>query len=170
VLKINWKIALQVVGAIVLLIGLAGIVTVGVHALAGSETSGAVPACCFVLLMVGLALAKPELLQDDSEQVSTMRVGVLGIVTMFIAVTTKAAWSALDLQHVTLDGSWAWLIAAALGGKALQSFSEYRFPSRPALTTAGDRSSADAPLAKGKTNGATTVIDPTSGPTNRPKL
>lgn len=149
------------IGVVGVLAGLGGLAAVGVAAAFGAQVGGAVPGCCLVMIMVGLALARPELLQDDTAQMSTMRVAVLGLVTLFMLVTTKAAWTAGDLAHLTLDRSWAWLLAAALGGKVLQSFSESWPPSSSGTAQAPTPTPADT---------AGTAIHPTSGPPDhRPK-
>ncbi|HTB56699.1 MAG TPA: hypothetical protein VLC06_02445 [Polyangia bacterium] len=152
--------ALREIGVVAVLAGLLGLAAVGGAAAFGKHASGEVPACCLVLIMVGLGLAKPELLQDDTAQTSTMRVALIGLVTLFMLVTTKAAWTASDLAHLTLDRSWTWLLAAALGGKAVQSFSE----SWPA-SSSGSRT---AP-ATVQPDSAGTAIHPTPGPMHRPK-
>lgn len=166
------RLVVQGLGIGSLFLGLGGMAAVGVAAAIGHETSGAVPGSCLVLLMVGLALAKPELIQDDAQQTSTMRVVVLGIVTLFMLVTTKAAWSASDLQHLILDRSWAWVLGAALGGKALQSFSESRWPSRPrsAIAMSSSSGSTSARNAQEQPNDGTQAIQRTNGPKNRPKV
>jgi hypothetical protein len=60
-----------------------------------------------------------------------MRVAVLMIVGLFVVLTAKAGWGAPDLAHLDLQKQWAWVLAAALGGKAAQSLAENLTPAPP---------------------------------------
>jgi hypothetical protein len=163
--------ALQWVGTAILLAAIGGFATIGIAAAVGHAFKGEVPACCVVMLLVGFGLAKPELLQDDTQQASTMRVGVLVLIAVFALLTTKAGWGADGLSALTLDGSWAWVLGAALGGKALQSFSEYKWPGRPSVVVPSVPSDVPAKTKDGG-GGPTqppTKIDSTGGPAKRPK-
>jgi hypothetical protein len=53
-----------------------------------------------------------------------MRVAVLLVVSVFALLTLKAGWDAPGLDALKIDPTWAWILAAALGGKAFQSFAE----------------------------------------------
>ena len=45
-------------------------------------------------------------------------------VSVFVLVTIKVGWGTPNLVELKIDTSWAWILAAALGGKAAQSFAE----------------------------------------------
>ena len=96
----------------------------------GRGASGAIVAACVFAVIVGLVLCYPTLLQDGTvtdagaPAVSTMRAAVLLVVSVFALLTLKAGWSASAIAALKLDPSWAWVLAAALGGKAFQSFAE----------------------------------------------
>lgn len=126
---------------------------------AGHQVPGELPACAMVLLLVGLTLVRPSLVlsKDDSQQVSAMRIAVLMIVGVFTLLTVKTGWNCATLGELKLDQSWAWIVIAALGGKAAQSFSE----------SLG--SSSGQPDTSTKTTLPTqTKIDVTRGPTRKP--
>ena len=59
----------------------------------------------------------------------------------------------------------------ALGGKALQSFSEYKWPGRPSIVVPAPPSDVPAKTRGGAGAGPQppTKIDPTGGPAKRPK-
>ncbi len=96
----------------------------------GRGATGAIVAACVFAVIVGLVLCYPTLLQDgsataaDVPAMSSMRAAILLIVSVFALVTLKAGWGASSLEALKLDPSWAWILAAALGGKAFQSFAE----------------------------------------------
>jgi hypothetical protein len=71
--------------------------------------------------MMGIVLLFPDMLKDGDKSLSTMRVAVFMIVSVFSILCIKSFWDA-GIQK--LDGSWAAVIIAALGGKAIQSLGE----------------------------------------------
>jgi hypothetical protein len=83
---------------------------------------GAIPAVGLLLLMFGLICAFPTVMTDGGSQVSAMRVVVLLVVSTFTLLTVKNSWTNAT---AVIDPSWKFILAAALGGKAAQSFSEY---------------------------------------------
>lgn len=86
-------------------------------------------AAALFLVIVGLVIRFPALLTDGTvtdagvPAVSTMRISVLLIVSVFAIL--KAGWAAPTLEGLKIDPSWAWVLGAALGGKAVQSFAEW---------------------------------------------
>lgn len=88
-------------------------------------------AAALFLVIVGLVIRFPALLTDGTmtdagvPAVSTMRISVLLIVSVFAILTVKAGWAAPTLEGLKIDPSWAWVLGAALGGKAVQSFAEW---------------------------------------------
>jgi len=96
------------------------------------EVDGTLPAISLVVALLGFALRFPTLLQDGSTDsnnqgnVSTMRLSVLGLIVTFLLVTVKAGWDTPKLADLRIDPSWAWILAATLGGKAAQSFAELK--------------------------------------------
>jgi hypothetical protein len=107
-----------------------GAIVLVVAAVLGKGTTGGVVSASFFLVIVGLVLLNPTLLQDGTTTesgvpaVSTMRVAILLVVSAFTLVTLKAGWAATRLADLKLDETWAWVLAAAFGGKAVQSFAE----------------------------------------------
>jgi len=86
---------------------------------------GEVPAVSLFFVIIGLVFYFPDLLKDETKATSSMRVVVLMTVSVFLLLTVKSGWSANSLSELKLDQSWAWVLAVALGGKVLQSFSEH---------------------------------------------
>jgi hypothetical protein len=123
-------------GSLLLFLGAGGLVASGLSRLFDGRrpTDGALPACALVLTLLGFAARFPAVLQDGTTNatgegnVSAMRVAVLMIVSVFSLVTVKAGWSAETLTDLKIDPSWGWVLAAALGGKAAQSFAENAAP------------------------------------------
>ena len=122
---------LRVPGDVLLFAGALGLVVSGVLRFHSGPTlgDGALPACALVLVLFGFALRFPTLLQDGTASdaggnMSTMRIAVLMIVSVFALMTVKVGWGATALGDLRIDSSWAWVLAAALGGKAAQSFAE----------------------------------------------
>lgn len=96
--------------------------------LGGSTETGGVAAVGMFLVILGLVFYFPSLLNDDTGATSTMRVAVLMVVSLFVVLTLKAGWGADTLEKLKLQDSWVWVLAAALGGKAFQSFAENATP------------------------------------------
>jgi hypothetical protein len=123
-------------GSLLLFLGAGGLVASGMSRLFDGwrPTDGALPACALLLTLLGFAARFPAVLQDGTTNatgegnVSAMRVAVLMIVSVFTLVTVKAGWSVETLTDLKIDPSWAWVLAAALGGKAAQSFAENAAP------------------------------------------
>jgi hypothetical protein len=108
----------------------AGSIAILVVGVAGHASQGGAIAAGLFVVVVGLVIRYPTLLQDGSQTdsgtpaVSTMRVAVLLVVSIFAMLTIKAGWGTPGLDALKIDPSWAWILGAALGGKAAQSFAE----------------------------------------------
>ncbi len=112
----------QQMGALLIFVGLVGFVLAALDI--APADPGAAAAVSMFLVIMGLVFYFPSLLSDDTGQTSTMRVTVLMIVLLYVVVTLKVGWGAASLDELTLSESWIWVLAAALGGKAAQSFAE----------------------------------------------
>ena len=131
-------------GALLVLAGLVGLVLT-IFDIVPSEP-GAAAAVSMFLVMLGLVFTFPSMLTDDTGLTSTMRVAVFMIVSLFVVLTIKAGWGATSLEELVLPSSWSWVLAAALGGKAAQSFAENATPT----PLAGDKSQRAATRAPAK--------------------
>jgi hypothetical protein len=80
-----------------------------------------VPAVGLVLMVFGLVCTFPTVLTDGSAQVSAIRVVVLLVTCAFVLLVVKHGWSTPGAK---IDAAWKTILAAALGGKAVQSFAE----------------------------------------------
>jgi hypothetical protein len=91
-------------------------------------SSGGAAAAVGVLLIVGLLLQFPTLLMDAAPEEggapSTMRVMTLSIIITFCVLMLRTGWNLNQLPSLKDQPEWVWLVTAALGGKALQSFAE----------------------------------------------
>jgi len=115
----------QRLGQFLVPIGVAGLVGAALQSWLGqTDKGGSIAAVGLFLVILGLVFLYPKMLEDDTHATSTMRVAVLMIVSLFVILTIKAGWVAPDLEHLKVQDSWAWVLAAALGGKAFQSFAE----------------------------------------------
>jgi hypothetical protein len=119
---------MQKLGPILIILGALALLGAGVHTLRFGErpeaSAGGIAAAGLFIVILGLAFNFPTLLQDDTGATSTMRVVVLMVVSLFVVLTTKAGWSATGVSALDLPANWVWVLAAALGGKAFQSFAE----------------------------------------------
>ena len=113
-----------------LLVG-AGAVEILIFACLRRGGQGGAIAAGLFLVIVGLVIRFPTLLSDGgttdsgAPSMSTMRVAVLLVVSVFAILTVKAGWAATGLDSLRIDPSWAWVLGAVLGGKAVQSFAEW---------------------------------------------
>ena len=123
---------MQRLGQFLVALGVVGLAWAAIETVvSGSTYGGGVAAVGLFLVILGLVFWFPTLLSDDTGATSTMRVAVLMVVALFVVLTTKAGWGAPDLEHLKLPETWVWVLAAALGGKAFQSFAESSGPSAP---------------------------------------
>lgn len=116
-------------GSVLMAVGILGFVFAGAWRMwQGESAPGELPAIALVLIFVGLVANHPKLLRDDTAAVSSMRVVMFGLFCVFAVLTVKAGWNAQDIGGLNIGAGWAALLGAAMGGKAVQSFSE---PTKP---------------------------------------
>jgi hypothetical protein len=94
-----------------------------------------------LLFLAAAPLLSPTMLSDNGET-STMRVVVYLVVGIFSVATLRLAWGATSLAELKIDPWWTAIVTAAIGGKAVQSFSE---PAKPAAPAAGNLASSSVP-------------------------
>ncbi len=109
-------------GPLLVVAGVVGLAWAGIRA--ADTNAGGIAAVSLLLVILGFVFYFPSLLDDDTHQTSTMRVVVLLVVSLFMVLTMKAGWEAHSLADLQLQEKWVWVLVAALGGKAAQSFSE----------------------------------------------
>jgi hypothetical protein len=116
---------MQRLGFLLVGLGAAALVWAGVQwQLTGDVRGGGLAASGLFLVILGFVFLFPTMLTDDTGATSTMRVAVFMVVSLFVVLTTKAGWAATSLADLKLQDSWVWVLGAALGGKAFQSFAE----------------------------------------------
>ena len=87
---------------------------------------GGLPAAAIVLILLGMCFYFPTLLREEADKtsISTMRVCVLTVITVFALVYVKMGWTAGSFDDFKLDPNWVWIIGLALGAKAGQRMAE----------------------------------------------
>lgn len=116
----------QIFGAIILF---SGILVMSIPLLIDAFTKvsidrSAIAAIGFLKIMLGLALFYPEMLEGPRQAISSMRVTVYMIISVFVFLTVKIGWTVGSFADFKLDETWAYILAIALGGKAIQSLGE----------------------------------------------
>jgi hypothetical protein len=111
------------------MIGVGSLAMLG-GAAADRSWSGALVAAAVFIVIIGLAVRFPTMLQDGSvteenrPSYSTMRVVVLLVVGVFVMLTVKAGWATTSLDALKVDQSWALMLGVVLGGKVVQGMAE----------------------------------------------
>jgi hypothetical protein len=121
------SLAQRAVGLVAIVLGLAAPpVTAYLRATGGPNLAAeSVIAYSFLIILVGLVVFYPQILQSENKEVSSMRVAILAIVTTFCVLAMKEGWRTGEVPE--LDWYWAIVLSAALGAKSFQSFVEKRW-------------------------------------------
>ncbi len=115
---------LQIIGIILIFLG---IVFVGIASIYYNKeigNMGSMAAFGFFQLMLGMTFFFPDLLKGGENQISSMRVVIYMVVSVFVIITVKIGWGIKDLKNFDIPDSWVYILGIALGGKTIQSFSE----------------------------------------------
>ena len=115
--KVSW---LQIIGFLMILAGI--LYLVGNMFLFGVGAEEV--AIIFFDIMLGVAFAFPDMLKDDNQQVSTMRIVVFMIVNVICMLLLKIGWDKGSFEEIGIDGYWMGIIGFLFGAKAAQSFFE----------------------------------------------
>jgi len=86
--------------------------------------TGAELAIDFFIIMLGVAFAFPDLLQDNTGGLSTMRIVVFMMVNVICILLLDIGWGKPSLTVIGLDPYWVGVIAFVFGSKATQSYFE----------------------------------------------
>lgn len=78
----------------------------------------------FFIIMLGVSFAFPELLQDQTGGLSTMRIAAFMVVNLFCLLAIKIGWSKNSFAEIGINQYWVGILAFAFGAKATQSFFE----------------------------------------------
>lgn len=105
-------------------IGFAASIVLDMLPLRQEYAMGSLPAVSFFIIMLGIAFVFPELLSDESKGLSTMRVIVFMVVSVFVVIAIKIGWAATNFDDFKLDRTWVYILGLAFGSKVFQSFSE----------------------------------------------
>ena len=138
--QVSW---LQVVGFVLIL---AGIVYLAFRLLTGNLDKDDISAIFFDI-MLGVAFAFPDMLKDDSKQVSTMRIVVFMLVNVICMLMLNIGWGKSSFKQIELDGYWMGIIGFLFGAKAAQSYFESKFATE-ALKNFASSAPDGEPLAK----------------------
>lgn len=86
--------------------------------------SGEEIAIIFFIIMLGVSFAFPSLLQDQSKNLSTMRIIVFMMANVICLLLLKIGWEVDDFSEIKIDQYWVGIIAFVFGAKATQAFFE----------------------------------------------
>jgi hypothetical protein len=105
-------------------IGFLAAAIISFTSLAGLD-QGALPAASFLSIMIGTSFAFPSMLQDAATGgVSTMRIIVFAVVMLFCTIYLKIGWTITQLETLTIDQRWVYILGLAFGSKAFQRYGE----------------------------------------------
>jgi len=91
----------------------------------GKNDASTIQSVGFLFIMIGIALRFPEMLMSEPKGgLSTMRVAIFMVVSVFIFLCTKIGWYCKSFAEFKMDSTWGYIIGAALGSKAVQSLGE----------------------------------------------
>lgn len=137
---------LQIIGACLLLGGIATLLFTAFYEQLIDEITGSIPAIGFLIIMLGIALLFPDMLRGSTKSISSMRVAVLMVVSVFVVMVIKAGWNSTSLKDIEIDNTWAYIIGIALGSKAAQTVVEKVYnPNRNTDNKIFDRTSNKRP-------------------------
>jgi hypothetical protein len=86
---------------------------------------------CFFIIMLGISLAYPSLMKDQTGGISTMRVVVFMVTNVICILFLKIGWSLDSLSEMGLDSYWVGIIAFVFGAKASQTYFESKLAVPP---------------------------------------
>ncbi len=90
----------------------------------------------FLSIMLSIVFIFPNTLTGGkNDTTSTMRIAVFMVVGVFVFLCVKSFWKLTSLKDFALNGTWGVIIAAAFGGKAIQSLGENNVFSKPSSST-----------------------------------
>lgn len=132
--KISW---LQIVGFALIMLGILYLViklTVDVFNPGNKNTEASFNpeeiSIIFFVIMLGFALAFPDLLMDHNNGLSTMRLVVFMVVNVICILMLKIGWDKQDFDAIKINEYWVGIIAFIFGAKAVQSFFESRMATK----------------------------------------
>lgn len=115
----------RVIGIVLIAMGIIGLSTAAaISTMSHTIDNGSVAAISFFFVMMGLAMYFPSMLQGGGQNLSTMRVVVFMIISIFTIIAIKTGWNAESLADFKIDQSWVYVLGLTFGGKVVQSFSE----------------------------------------------
>jgi hypothetical protein len=83
------------------------------------------------LLLTALVLVHTDLIEGDDGSASTMRIVTLVVVGTFALLALRVGRNAGEIPSLENQGNWAWLVTAAIGGKAAQKYVELQEVRKP---------------------------------------
>lgn len=105
-------------------------------------------AISFFLIMLGISMSFPSLLEDKTKGLSTMRIVVFMFTNVICILILKIGWNKeiTSLDQIGLDEWWMGVIAFVFGAKAIQSYFENAKAFSQNTTTTTNVN--DSPLSK----------------------
>lgn len=121
----------------------------------------------FFITMLGFVFIYPDLMKDQSKNLSTMRIVVFMMVNVICMLMLKIGWFSNDFSIMGINGYWVTVIGFVFGGKVAQSYIE-NHPSSVA-TAAINNNVADAGTVQ-ETPAVTADVAKMAADQNRAKL
>ncbi|MDF2433844.1 MAG: hypothetical protein JWP44_3475 [Mucilaginibacter sp.] len=89
----------------------------------------------FFITMLGFVFIHSELLMDQNNSLSTMRIVVFMMVNIICMLMLKLGWAVNSFALIGLNGTWVTVIGFVFGGKIAQSYIEGKFPPAASVVT-----------------------------------
>ena len=117
---------IQLIGFLLIAVGVIFLLVklIEPRATATNPMEGAHVAIAFFIISLGISFAFPDLLQDPTGGLSTMRIVVFMMVNVICMLMLKIGWAADNFTDIGINGYWVGIIAFVFGSKATQSFFE----------------------------------------------
>lgn len=118
---------LKQLGKWLMILGIAGlVVTVIFNMTPGLRPydKGALPAISFFFILLAMAFLYPDMLQDGSKSLSTMRVVVFMTISVFTIIAIKIGWVAPNYDDFRIDRTWVYILGLVFGSKLFQNYTE----------------------------------------------
>jgi uncharacterized membrane protein len=122
--NVNYRLVAGIALVALGIVGLLLSVFISMVSYASELDNGALPAVSFFIVSLGVAFYFPDLLQDERKNLSTMRVVVFMVVSIFCIVAIKIGWQARTFDEFTIDSTWVYILGLGFGSKVFQKFSE----------------------------------------------
>ncbi|HVW95567.1 MAG TPA: hypothetical protein VHA56_06340 [Mucilaginibacter sp.] len=131
---------LQILGFVLIA---AGVVCILISLTPVLTLTGECLSVIFFIIMLGVAFSFPDLLQDQNQGISTMRLVTFMMINVICMLLLKIGWLQPSLNGIGINAYWMGIIAFVFGAKATQAY----FESKMAVPTTSGLPTAAMPAA-----------------------